>query len=100
MVEADTSMRANLQLSDAIRLLEERLATLPLARRAGLNAARHARAQSSVNFIVGCLSHINGGSGSCRSLLALKSVWQHYAPTQDVLGLLECSGGWSTSPYG
>src|SRR5467141_5256767 len=29
------------------------------------------------------------GSGSCRSLLALKSVWQHYAPTQDVLGLLE-----------
>src|SRR2546430_2311860 len=28
-------------------------------------------------------------SGSCRSLLALKSVWQHYAPTQDVLGLLE-----------
>src|SRR5213594_322091 len=29
------------------------------------------------------------GSGSCRSLLALKSVWQHYAPTRDVLGLLE-----------
>src|SRR5437867_7026656 len=29
------------------------------------------------------------GSSSCRSLLALKSVWQHYAPTQDVLGLLE-----------
>src|SRR5256886_10960859 len=29
------------------------------------------------------------GSGSCRSLLAVKSVWQHYAPTQDVLGLLE-----------
>src|SRR5467141_4083919 len=29
------------------------------------------------------------GSGSCRSLLALKSVWQNYAPTQDVLGLLE-----------
>jgi len=28
-------------------------------------------------------------SGSCRSLLAVKSVWQHYAPTRDVLGLLE-----------
>src|SRR5437879_13922350 len=28
-------------------------------------------------------------SGSCRSLLAMKSVWQHYAPTRDVLGLLE-----------
>src|SRR5467141_2818748 len=29
------------------------------------------------------------GSGSCRSLLAVKSVWQHYAPTRDVLVLLE-----------
>src|SRR2546429_4666247 len=29
------------------------------------------------------------GSSSCRSLLADKSVWQHYAPTRDVLGLLE-----------
>src|SRR5881628_1152779 len=29
------------------------------------------------------------GSSSCRSLLAVKSVWQHYAPTRDVLGLLE-----------
>src|SRR5882762_8242358 len=29
------------------------------------------------------------GCGSCRSLLAVKSVWQHYAPTRDVLGLLE-----------
>src|SRR2546422_10386010 len=28
-------------------------------------------------------------SGSCRSLLAVKSVWQHYTPTRDVLGLLE-----------
>src|SRR5437899_267966 len=28
-------------------------------------------------------------SGSCRSLLAVKSVWQHYAPTREVLGLLE-----------
>src|SRR5437870_7052185 len=28
-------------------------------------------------------------SGSCRSLLTVKSVWQHYAPTRDVLGLLE-----------
>src|SRR5438132_3832068 len=28
-------------------------------------------------------------SGSCRSLLAVKSVWQHDAPTPDVLGLLE-----------
>src|SRR2546427_8156660 len=54
-------MRANLQLSDAIHLPEERSATLPLARQAGLNAARHARAQGSVNFIVGCLSHVNGG---------------------------------------
>src|SRR5207244_12004906 len=26
---------------------------------------------------------------SCRSLFAIKSGWQHYAPTQDVLGLLE-----------
>src|SRR5213594_4662809 len=54
-------MRANLQLSDAIHLPEERSVTLPLARQAGLNAARHARAQGSVNFIVGCLSHVNGG---------------------------------------
>src|SRR5882672_6137006 len=29
------------------------------------------------------------GCGSCRSLLAVKSVWQPYAPTRDVLGLLE-----------
>src|SRR6201987_867695 len=29
------------------------------------------------------------GLGSCRSFLAVKSVWQHYAPTRDVLGLLE-----------
>src|SRR3979409_2676303 len=29
------------------------------------------------------------GCGSCRSLLAVKSVWQHYAPTRDVLELLE-----------
>src|SRR5467141_5218385 len=29
------------------------------------------------------------GSGSCRSLLALKSVWQNYAPSREVLGLLE-----------
>jgi putative transposase len=29
------------------------------------------------------------GLGSCRLLLAVKSVWQHYAPTRDVLGLLE-----------
>src|SRR5437867_10773507 len=29
------------------------------------------------------------GFGSYRSLLAVKSVRQHYAPTQDVLGLLE-----------
>src|SRR5438445_242278 len=28
-------------------------------------------------------------SDSCRSLLAVKSVGQHYAPTHDVLGLLE-----------
>src|SRR2546426_355116 len=30
-----------------------------------------------------------GGLGSCHWLLAVKSVWQHYAPTRDVLGLLE-----------
>src|SRR2546430_16711465 len=53
-------MQANLQLSDAIHPLEERSVTLPLARQAGLNAALHARAQGSVNFIVGCLSHVNG----------------------------------------
>src|SRR5438309_10279984 len=29
------------------------------------------------------------GFGSCCSLLAVKSVWQYYAPTPDVLGLLE-----------
>ena len=29
------------------------------------------------------------GSGSCRSLLAVKSVWQHYAPTLEVLEPLE-----------
>src|SRR6059058_6653835 len=28
------------------------------------------------------------GCGCCRSLLAVKSVWQHYSPTRDVLGLL------------
>src|SRR2546421_1214294 len=30
-----------------------------------------------------------GGLGSCHWLLAVKSVWQHYAPTRDILGLLE-----------
>src|SRR2546426_12730412 len=30
-----------------------------------------------------------GGLGSCHWLLAVKSVWQHYAPTRDVLGLLD-----------
>src|SRR2546421_3736650 len=30
-----------------------------------------------------------GGLGSCHWLLAVKSVWQQYAPTRDVLGLLE-----------
>src|SRR5437667_552640 len=29
------------------------------------------------------------GFGLCGSLLAVKSVWQHYAPTRDVLGLLD-----------
>src|SRR5438094_1540056 len=29
------------------------------------------------------------GSGSCRSLLALKSVWQNYAPSREVLELRE-----------
>src|SRR2546427_9353340 len=30
-----------------------------------------------------------GGFGSCHWLLAVKSVWQRYAPTRDILGLLE-----------
>src|SRR2546430_13592209 len=29
------------------------------------------------------------GCGCCRSLLAVRSVWQHYAPSREVLGLLE-----------
>src|SRR5437667_1979585 len=28
-------------------------------------------------------------SGCCRSLLAVRSVWQHYSPSREVLGLLE-----------
>src|SRR2546422_11400989 len=44
---------------------------------------------SSVNLSLDASLTYTVGSGSCRSLLAVKSVWQHYAPTRDVLGLLE-----------
>ena len=44
---------------------------------------------SSVSLLSdGSLTYIEG-LGSPRLLLAVKSVWQHYAPTMDVLGLLE-----------
>src|SRR5437660_4191090 len=49
------------------------------------------------NYATGCSVNLSSdasltymeGFGSYRSLLAVKSVWQHYAPTRDVLGLLE-----------
>jgi hypothetical protein len=44
---------------------------------------------SSVNLSSDASLTFMAGSGSYRSLLAVKSVWQHYAPTRDVLGLLE-----------
>src|SRR5213594_457092 len=44
---------------------------------------------SSVNLSLDASLTYTEGLGSCRSLLAVKSVWQHYAPTLDVLGLLE-----------
>src|SRR5881296_3403266 len=44
---------------------------------------------SSVNLSLDASLTYMESSGSCRSLLAVKSVWQHYAPTRDVLGLLE-----------
>src|SRR5437867_9038094 len=39
--------------------------------------------------VVGCLPDAYARFSCCRLLLAVKSVWQHYAPTRDVLGLLE-----------
>src|SRR5437899_12467639 len=45
--------------------------------------------EGSVNLSSDASLTYTVGSGSCRSLLAVKSVWQHYAPTRDVLGLLE-----------
>src|SRR5438093_6641666 len=44
---------------------------------------------SSVNLSLDASLAYMSGSASYRSLLALKSVWQHYAPPQEVLGLLE-----------
>src|SRR3989442_6627442 len=44
---------------------------------------------SSVNLSLDASLTYTVGSGSCRSLLAVKSVWQHYAPTLEVLELLE-----------
>jgi len=44
----------------------------------------------TVLSVVGCLSDVFGGFWALVvRLLAVKSVWQHYAPTRDVLGLLE-----------
>src|SRR5213593_3771427 len=39
--------------------------------------------------VVGCLSDVYARFVCCRSLLAVRSVWQHYSPTREVLGLLE-----------
>src|SRR5437870_11573433 len=44
---------------------------------------------SSVNLSLDASLTYTVGSGACRSLLAVKSVWQHYAPTLEVLELLE-----------
>src|SRR6266566_1125710 len=47
------------------------------------------RDERSVNLSSGSSLTYMEGFGPCCSLLAVKSVWQHYAPTRDVLGLLE-----------
>src|SRR6266508_5473717 len=47
------------------------------------------RDERSVNLSSGSSLAYMEGFGPCCSLLAVKSVWQHYAPTRDVLGLLE-----------
>src|SRR6266568_4912074 len=47
------------------------------------------RDERSVNLSSGSSLKYMEGFGPCCSLLAVKSVWQHYAPTRDVLGLLE-----------
>src|SRR5881409_3476355 len=44
---------------------------------------------SSVNLSSDASLTYTVGSGSCRSLLAVKSVWQYYVPPQEVLLLLE-----------
>src|SRR5256886_10126505 len=45
--------------------------------------------EGSVNLSSDASLTYTVGSGSCRSLLAVKSVWQHYAPTLEVLEPLE-----------
>ena len=47
------------------------------------------RDERSVNLSSGSSVTYMEGFGPCCSLLAVKSVWQHNAPTRDVLGLLE-----------
>src|SRR5213594_5012526 len=47
------------------------------------------RSCSAVNLASDASLTYLEGFGSCCSLLAVRSVWQHYAPTPDVLGLLE-----------
>src|SRR5438552_10568862 len=47
------------------------------------------RDERSVNLSSGSSLTYMEGFGPCCSLLAVKSVGQHYAPTHDVLGLLE-----------
>jgi len=45
--------------------------------------------EGSVNLSLDASLTYTVGSGSCRSLLAVKSVWQYYVPSQEVLVLLE-----------
>src|SRR5437870_10701603 len=45
--------------------------------------------EGSVNLSSDASLTYTVGSGSCRSLLAVKSVWQYYVPSQEVLVLLE-----------
>ena len=45
--------------------------------------------EDSVNLLSVASLTLMEGFGSCRALLAFKSVWQHYSPSQEILGLLE-----------
>ena len=45
-------------------------------------------ALGSVDLSSGASLTYTVGFGSCCALLAVRSVWQHYAPTREVLGLL------------